>query len=658
MFAIDAPMPQYFDLDGTPLDDGRVYIGLPGQDPITNPVSVFYDAAGTIPAPQPLRTMNGFIARNGIPALVFFDDEYSILVRDSRNRTVLYVANATITSGFLAFALELASSIGSSLIGFLQAGVGAVLRTVQSKLREVSYSITDFGAVCDGSTNDTAAVQAAITAIGTSKKTLYIPGPTKIAANITFGFNTSLQFARDGRFIGTAGTEVIQVQRQIIAEVGICFENCVPSATTAQVVYPEWFGALRDGATGDQAAFIAAYYYLRNVGGTIQMQPGDYGLTATITGVKTKVVLRGAGRGITRLLMVTANTNAIQAYGTASPNTLNFIGFRDFTIRLVMPATAGCFGLDVQFTTQAEIHSVEIADFLFGYKIKQTTNAMHTQMLCTYQGNTNGFIGYVIDGDGGSLGNASTKFVKCDYNGNANISAVVAAGSIGVRLTGAYLSDLTLDFEGTFTAIGTSYDGSTAGANVRNVHMRLTLDQFLTQGLYISNVGASGQISVEGGWINAKTTGAETNGVLITNCRGITFNGGLVVSGTENIANAYGFKIANSADIIIDTSVQICDMNYGISGNATGACTFSPRFYNTATAATSYVTLVGDARSFVDGASLDGFATNGVIIDATSSGSGITCNKAITTNIGTRFTNLAAGPIGGVDGGTGLNSGI
>ena len=50
---------------------------------------------------------------------------------------------------------------GSGLIGFRPAGTGAVGRTAQDKLREV-VSVRDFGAVGDGSTNDTAAIAAAI----------------------------------------------------------------------------------------------------------------------------------------------------------------------------------------------------------------------------------------------------------------------------------------------------------------------------------------------------------------------------------------------------------------------------------------------------------------------------------------------------------------
>lgn len=60
-------------------------------------------------------------------------------------------------------ASTLAASSGASLVGYLPAGTGAVATTVQAKLRE-SVSIQDFGAVGDGTTDDTAAITAALTA--------------------------------------------------------------------------------------------------------------------------------------------------------------------------------------------------------------------------------------------------------------------------------------------------------------------------------------------------------------------------------------------------------------------------------------------------------------------------------------------------------------
>lgn len=57
--------------------------------------------------------------------------------------------------------VDLAASTGSALVGFLQAGAGAIARTVQDKLREAHPSVDDFGATGDGVTNDTTAFTAA-----------------------------------------------------------------------------------------------------------------------------------------------------------------------------------------------------------------------------------------------------------------------------------------------------------------------------------------------------------------------------------------------------------------------------------------------------------------------------------------------------------------
>lgn len=89
MQTVTSPLAQFFDLDGSPLDDGYVYIGVAGSNPETAPVSVFWDVAGTQPAAQPLRTSLGYIARTGTPSLLAVSNAtYSMTVRNKRGELV------------------------------------------------------------------------------------------------------------------------------------------------------------------------------------------------------------------------------------------------------------------------------------------------------------------------------------------------------------------------------------------------------------------------------------------------------------------------------------------------------------------------------------------------------------------------------------------
>lgn len=142
MLPVETPFKVYTGLDGKPLDNGYVYFGIANQNPITAPVTVYWDAAGTQPAAQPLRTVNGYIMRAGTPANVFFDGAYSELVQDSKGRQVFYARTSddfSIVSALLNFIALIASSVGASLVGFIQAGAGAVMGTLQARGRLVVY---------------------------------------------------------------------------------------------------------------------------------------------------------------------------------------------------------------------------------------------------------------------------------------------------------------------------------------------------------------------------------------------------------------------------------------------------------------------------------------------------------------------------------------
>lgn len=90
--SISAPFPIFTDVDGNPLEDGYIFIGAVNQNPEAVPIAAFWDAALTIPAAQPIRTLGGYPSRSGTPARIYVNaDDFSISVKN-KNSTLIYSA--------------------------------------------------------------------------------------------------------------------------------------------------------------------------------------------------------------------------------------------------------------------------------------------------------------------------------------------------------------------------------------------------------------------------------------------------------------------------------------------------------------------------------------------------------------------------------------
>lgn len=162
MTIVTTPALYFTDATGAPLDDGYIYIGTDGLDAQTNQITVYYDAALTTPAVQPIRTSGGYPTYQGAAKALFVNAAAcSMTVLDKFQRTnfsELSIDLPSLASDFTA----LAASGGSALVGFIQSGAGAVARTLQTKVREYPVSPEDFGAVADGVTDDSTPIQEAL----------------------------------------------------------------------------------------------------------------------------------------------------------------------------------------------------------------------------------------------------------------------------------------------------------------------------------------------------------------------------------------------------------------------------------------------------------------------------------------------------------------
>ena len=171
--SVQVPYPVFYDRDGQPLDNGNIYIGDANQDPVTNPLQVYYDDALTIPASQPLKTSNGYIYRNGTPAQLYVNAvNFSILVNDNKGLLVYSFPDGT---GLQA---------NASLIDYDPPFVGGVTSgyTVEDKLSQ-TLSVQDFGAVANGIADDTAHVQDAIDEAGQAQSPISFSGASVYATN-------------------------------------------------------------------------------------------------------------------------------------------------------------------------------------------------------------------------------------------------------------------------------------------------------------------------------------------------------------------------------------------------------------------------------------------------------------------------------------------
>jgi len=104
--SIQPPYPAFAGADGLPLENGYIWIGTVNLNPQVNQIAVYWDAALTIPATQPIRTLNGYPVYQGTPAVIYANSDYSIQVLN-KNGSLIYSAPAA-TERFSAVIITVA----------------------------------------------------------------------------------------------------------------------------------------------------------------------------------------------------------------------------------------------------------------------------------------------------------------------------------------------------------------------------------------------------------------------------------------------------------------------------------------------------------------------------------------------------------------------
>lgn len=157
---------------GLPLSGGLLYTYAAGT---LTPLATYTDAGGLSANTNPV-----ILDSAGRADVFLGNSAYRMILKTSVGVTVWDEDNITTAQAtLLTFITSLASSIGSTLVGFIQAGTGAVLQTLQTVLRE-NVSPSNFGCVMDGTTDDTANFQKAINCKGSG-----VPNYINFPAGVT-----------------------------------------------------------------------------------------------------------------------------------------------------------------------------------------------------------------------------------------------------------------------------------------------------------------------------------------------------------------------------------------------------------------------------------------------------------------------------------------
>jgi hypothetical protein len=282
---VTGPYPIFTDLDGTPLDDGYLYIGAINDDPEINPIQVFFDANLTIPATQPIRTSNGYAYRNGTPALLYTAGEFSITIRNKRNEFVLY---SPVGYGFDPAAVS-ASVVQNDFVG---TGV------------QVAF-------VLSASPSTKLATSVFINGVYQEKDSYSISGNTLVFTVAPPLSSTIEVMTNETGVIGSTNATLVSYTAGFAGAILQTVQTKLE-----QYVSVKDFGAVGDGVANDRVAIQAAIDAVSaGGGGQIWFPQGSYKIGTTGLTIYQNIILSG---DVTRYAGSTARGTSIVYTGTGA----------------------------------------------------------------------------------------------------------------------------------------------------------------------------------------------------------------------------------------------------------------------------------------------------------------------------------------------------
>lgn len=207
---LGTPYPVFTDKNGSPLDNGYVYFGTVYENPETNPIQVFYDPGLTQIAAQPLRTSNGYVMRNGSPAILYAANLFSVTLRDKNGALIIYAP-----AGYGVSPYDIAGPASAEVV--IVAGIAAevtAVAAISDEVEAVGNIAADVVTVA-GISAEVIAVSADATDIGiVASNIANVNTVAGISANVTTVAGISADVtavAADATDIGTVASNIANV---------------------------------------------------------------------------------------------------------------------------------------------------------------------------------------------------------------------------------------------------------------------------------------------------------------------------------------------------------------------------------------------------------------------------------------------------------------
>lgn len=257
---------QEFSDAGLLLLGGRLYTYAYGT---TAQKIAYTDPAGAVPHTYTADGAGGqYIALNArgeLPAPLYLaTGSYDIALKRGDGSTIWTRKADGVDNTPNSLAAALAASTGSSLVSFIQAGVGAVLRTVQAELRD-RITAFGYGAKGDNVNDDTAKLQAMVSAVQlATDPAAYAsnsPANGSSTANFSSGFfivSDTLTVLRKVAFRGDGPAEFSSGTRILQNSVNKDLFKVTPIAQGASVSFEDMTMRGAGGGTGDLIHIMAA----------------------------------------------------------------------------------------------------------------------------------------------------------------------------------------------------------------------------------------------------------------------------------------------------------------------------------------------------------------------------------------------------------------